>query len=135
MKTSTNFPTINQDELIAHYENVISVCNKKLDRYAHPEKYGWCLSKCNSIVINKERMMTITTDENHMTTNEFSPLYPTYFSPETAKKIVKCDEWKDINDNRIKLEIVGEREYYELLKEDTELRLENTKRVLQLISC
>ena len=105
---------------ISKAENTINVCNKEIEYLTHPEIYGCCLSKCNSIVINKERMMTVTTDENHMTTYEFSPLYPTYFSPEAADRILKHDIYKDANGNRIELTIVGKLEYYRLLKEHTE---------------
>ena len=106
--------------MIAHYEKVLNVCNKEIEYLTHPELYGCCLCKCNSIVINKERMMTVTTDENHMTTYEFNPLYPTYFSPEAADRIVASDIYKDNNGNRIALEIVGKLEYYQLLKEYSE---------------
>lgn len=118
MKTTNNFPTI--AEMVAHHEQVLNVCNKQIEYLTHPEVYGCCLCKCNSIVINKERMMTVTTDENHMTTYEFNPLYPTYFSPEAADRIVASDIYKDNNGNRIALEIVGKLEYYQLLKEYSE---------------
>ena len=118
MKTTNNFPTI--AEMVAHHEQVLNVCNKQIEYLTHPEVYGCCLSKCNSIVINKERMMTVTTDENHMTTYEFNPLYPTYFSPEAADRIVASDIYKDNNGNRIALEIVGKLEYYQLLKDYSE---------------
>lgn len=118
MKTTNNFPTI--AEMIAHHENVLNVCNKQIEYLTNPDKYGCCLSKCNSIVINKERMMTVTTDETHHTTYEFNPLYPTYFSPEAAREIVKNDIYRDINDNRIEMEIVGKLEYYRLLKDFSE---------------
>ena len=123
MKTNNNSIPTNQ-EIIAHYEKVLNVCNKEIEYLTHPEVYGCCLCKCNSIVINKERMMTVTTDDNHMTTYEFSPLYPTYFSPEVARDIVKNDIYRDINDNRIKMEIVGKLEYYTLLKGQAEKSIE-----------
>ena len=114
MKNMAN--TIDLKSIIAHHENVLNVCNKKIERLTHPEKYGCCLSKCNSIVINKERMMTVTTDETRHTTYEFSPLYPTYFSPKVAREIVENDIYSDIHGNRIEMTIVGELEYYRLLK-------------------
>lgn len=110
--------------MIAHHENVLNVCNKQIEYLTNPDKYGCCLSKCNSIVINKERMMTVTTDENHRTTYEFNPLYPTYFSPEVAREIVKNDIYRDINGNRIKMEIVNKLEYYTMLKESAEKSIE-----------
>lgn len=125
--TTNNFPTI--AEMITHNEKVLSVCNKQIEYLTHPEVYGCCLCKCNSIVINKERMMTVTTDETHYTTYEFSPLYPTYFSPEVARDIVKNDIYRDSNDNRIKMEIVGKLEYYTLLKAQSEKNIETLKNI------
>ena len=68
-------------------------------------------------------MMTVATTQNHNTTYEFAPLYPTYFSPEAAKKIVNSDIFLDIYGKSIELEIIGKLEYYELLKEHAELNL------------
>lgn len=124
MKTTANVNIPTTQEMIAHYEKVLNVCNKEIEYLTHPELYGCCLCKCNSIVINKERMMTVTTDETHHTTYEFSPLYPTYFSPEVARDIVKNDIYRDCNDNRIKMEIVGKLEYYTLLKGQAEKSIE-----------
>lgn len=115
---------IDIQSIIKKSENVLDVCNKEIEYLTHPELYGCCLCKCNSIVINRERMMTVTTDENHMTTYEFSPLYPTYFSPEAAQRIISHDVYKDINGNRINLERIGKLEYYKLLKAWTEKGLE-----------
>ena len=126
--TANNTPTIK--ETIAHLENVINVCNKEIEHLTHPEIYGCCLCKCNSIVINKERMMTVTTDETHRTTHKFSPLYPTYFSPEAASDIVKNDIYRDCNGNRIKMEIIGKQEYYTLLKADSEKTLNIIKKLI-----
>ena len=100
------------------------------EKMVSAETYGCCLSKCNSIVINKERMMTVTTDETHRTTYEFSPLYPTYFSPETAREIVENDIYKDINGQPLKMEIVGKLEYYQLLKVWAEDHLRIMKSVI-----
>ena len=125
--TANNTPTIK--ETIAHLEKVINVCNKEIEHLTHPEIYGCCLSKCNSIVINKERLMTVTTDETHHTTYEFSPLYPTYFSPEAARNIVKNDIYRDCNGNIIKMEIIGKLEYYQLLKADSEKTHELIKKL------
>jgi hypothetical protein len=75
-------------------------------------------------------MMNVTTDETHHTTYEFSPLYPTYFSPETAREIVENDIYKDINDQPIKMEIVGKLEYYQLLKVWAEDHLRIMKSVI-----
>lgn len=115
------------ERIIINNELTLKVCNEKIEYLTHPELYGCCLSRCNSIVINKERMMVVTTDSNHYTTYEFSPLYPTYFSPEAARKIVANDIYKDCNGNRIELEIIGELEYYKLMKE----RAEATTRIIE----
>lgn len=120
-------------EAISNAEKIINVCNNEIEYLTHPELYGCCLCMCNSIVINKKRMMTVTTDETHHTTYEFSPLYPTYFSPETARKIVENDIYCDCNGNIIKLEIVGKLEYYRLLKEQTENRLDVLKSAIEMI--
>ena len=130
MKTNNNSIPTNQ-EIIAHYEKVLNVCNKEIEYLTHPELYGCCLCKCNSIVINKERMMTVTTDETHHTTYEFTPLYPTYFSPEAAREIVENDIYRDINDNRIEMEIIGRMEYYTLLKKWTEDSLSTLRSINQ----
>lgn len=108
---------IDIQSLINRAEARLNYCTKKVEQLSHPEIYGCCLSKCNSIVINKERMMTITTDRNQMPSFEFSPLNPTYFSPETAEYIQKNVVFKDVNGERIPLEIVGELEYYKLMQE------------------
>jgi len=126
-KENKTIPTI--QEMTAHYEKVLDVCNKKIEHLTHPEIYGCCLCKCNCIVINKERMMTVTTDETHHTTYEFSPLYPTYFSPEAANKIVNQDIYLDCKDKRIKMEIVGDLDYYTLLKAQTEKSIDTLKSI------
>lgn len=119
--------TINIQEMLEKAEKVNKVCKEKIEYLEHPEIYGSSLRKCNSIVINKERMMTVTTDENHMTTYEFSPTYPRYFTPEAAQQIVENDIYKDINGDTIKLEIIGEKEYYNLLKARMEAILKSLK--------
>lgn len=111
-------------EAIAYNENVVNKCDKVIERITHPEVYGCCLDSCNSIVINKERMMVVTTDEKHMTTYEFSPIEPTYFTPKAAKRIVEADIYTDVYGDKIELEIVGKLEYYQLLKASAEKALE-----------
>lgn len=110
-------------EVIEHNEEKLAVCKKELERINNPQIYGACLCRCNCIVINKERMMTVTTKDNH-TTYEFNPLYPTFFSAEMANKIVREDIYKDIHGNRIKMEIIGEKEYYMMLQEKAEKAIE-----------
>ena len=118
---------------ISDAEKTIKICNEEIECLTHPEKYGCCLCNCNSIVINKERMMTVTTDDTHHTTFEFSPDYPTYFSPETARRIVEKDIYRDCFNNIIKLEIIGRLEYYRLLKEHTESGLSSLKSAFENI--
>ncbi len=130
MKTTNNINEL-MAKAINHAEKMVSVCNKQIEFLTHPEIYGCCLSKCNSIVINKERMMTVTIDDNHVTTYEFSPLYPTYFTPETAREIVEHDIYKVINDQPIKMEIVGKLEYYHLLM----VWAENQLKVMKSVIC
>lgn len=129
METTSNNHKDILNQVIANYEEMLNVSNRELEVFNNPEVYGSCLCLHNSIVINIERMMVITTDETHHTTYCFNPLYPTRFTPEAAKKIVKNDVYKDIHDNRIKLEIVGEKKYYELLKEYAERNLKVIKSI------
>lgn len=117
-------------EALERNESILKFCNKKIEHLTKPEIYGACLSRCNCIVINKERMMTIKVDETKHTTYEFSPLYPTYFSPETARKIIDNDIYKDCNGNRIELVIVGELAYYNMLKEKIEKEIKVLKMVM-----
>ena len=130
MTTTNN----NLNEMKAYYENILNVCNKKIEAENHPEIYGFCIDKCNSIVINKERLMTVTTDKNSITTYEFSPLTPTYFAPEAAELIVKSDIYYDSNNNPIKMEIIGKLEYYTLLKDYAVKNLENIKLMEKVIA-
>jgi len=127
MTTTTNNSNSMINEMIAYCEKVLNVCNNEIEYLTHPEKYGFGIYKCNSIVINKERLMTVTVDENNRTKHEFAPLYPTYFSPSAARQIVEGDLFSDCNGNRIKLEIVGKLEYYQLLKADTEKKYNSIK--------
>lgn len=115
MQNEFNFQAVKE-----HYMNVVNVCEKILKELKHPEKYGCCITNCNTIVVNRERMMVVTVDDKHLTTYEFSPLYPTYFSPVAATQIVMNDVYRDINGNRIELEKMSKEEYYTLLKEQAE---------------
>lgn len=101
-------------------ERVLSVCQKQIHQLTHPAIYGAYICNCNCIVINKARLMTITIDEQNMTTYEFEPLYPTYFTLEQAKRILSEDRYYDRDGNLLSLEIIGKLEYYQLLKEKTE---------------
>lgn len=116
-------------EMIERNEEVLSVCNKEIEYITHPEVYGFCIEAYNSIVVNKERLMCVKLDEENRTSYEFTPTYPTYFTPSAARRIVKDAEYFDINNNRIPMEIVSRLEYYKLLKE----RTENTLKVLQSV--
>lgn len=116
MNTTAN---IDFNKMIKHYEDVLNVCNKVLNELAHPEIYGICIERCNCIVIDEERLMTITA-ENGYTKHEFSPLYPSYFSRETAQDIVENDIYRNVKGERIQLKIIGKKRYYELLKAEAE---------------
>ena len=59
----------------------------------------------------------VVTAENGKTSYEFSTTSPTYFTPSTARDIVKHDIFRDGLGNRIELTIVGELEYYQILKD------------------
>lgn len=72
-------------------------------------------------------MMTVKVGKNHLTTYEFAPVSPTFFSPSVAKMIVEKDVFSDYHGNKIFMEIVGELEYYRLLKTYAEERLETLK--------
>ncbi len=130
MKTTVNNSKEMIQNVITISEKNLEICTKEIEHLTHPEIYGCCLSRCNSIVINKERMMTVTTDSDHMTTYEFTPIYPTYFSPEAARRIVDNDIYKDANGNRIKMEIIGKLDYYRLLKAYLEKNLNIIKSVM-----
>lgn len=131
MKTNIN-PSASEfvNGLIAKCEKVLSVCDKEIEYLTHPEKYGCCLSYCNSIVINKERLMCVTTDKEHRATYELSPLYPTYFSPKSAAQIMENEIFTDRDGKRIKMEIVGKLEYYHLLRAEYANKLASFKEIL-----
>ena len=116
--------------MVAKKEEELELVNRKIYYYEHPEECGFGIFKCNSIVINKERMMVIAVGDDRKTCNKFAPIHPTKFSPETAIDIVNNDEWYDGNNERISLEIVGEREYYYLLREYLQNGLEMVKKYL-----
>ena len=116
-------------DAIRKAEECVKVCNEKIKRLTNPQKYGCCISRYNSIVINKERMMVVTTKDGK-THYAFAPTYPTYFTPQTAKKIVANDIFKDGLGNRIELTIVGELEYYQLLKKNKENGIQTLTDVL-----
>ena len=106
-------------DAIRKAEECVKVCDERIKRLTNPKKYGCCISRCNSIVLNKERMMVVTAKDGK-TDYAFAPTYPTYFTPQTARKIVANDIFKDGLGNRIELTIVGELEYYRLLKKHKE---------------
>jgi uncharacterized membrane protein len=119
----------NLTDAIRKAEECVKVCNEKIKHLTNPQKYGCCISRYNSIVINKERMMVVTTKDGK-THYAFAPTYPTYFTPQTAKKIVANDIFKDGLGNRIELTIVGELEYYQLLKKNKENGIQTLTDVL-----
>ena len=127
MKTQMN----NQfAELVKKVESQIAVCEKKIYYFEHPEECGFGIFKCNSIVINKERMLVVKVGDDRCTCHEFAPLYPTKFSPEAAQDIVNNDKYYDGANQRISLEIIGEKEYYYLLKVYLTEGLQSLKKML-----
>lgn len=101
----------------------LSTCDKIIERLTRNDANGCSLSCGKNIIIDKSRMMTVTT-KNRMTTYEFAPLYPTVFTPETAARIIQRDVFIDGCGFNVSLEIVGELEYYRLLKEYLARRLD-----------
>lgn len=124
------FLTISQ--LIEKAEVILNVCKTNVDYLSNPKKYGCGIFKCNAIVLNKERMMVVKVGENNMTDYEWAPLYPTFFTKEAAKKIVADDVFTDCEGKRIKLEIVGELEYYHILGEWAQNRIDALKKLKAL---
>ena len=107
-------------ERVAEYRNILEVCNQELEIIENPRKYGCCVSEWNSIVINKDRALTIKTGENNQAEFEFMAAHPTYYTPKTAKWIVENVRLLNGLGNPIKLEIVGKYEYYKFLKKHLE---------------
>lgn len=97
----------------------LSTCDKIIERLTCPDT----ISRGNSIIIDKSRMMTVTT-KNRMTTYEYAPLYPTIYAHEAAERIIRRDVFIDGCGFNVSLEIVGELEYYRLLKECLARRLD-----------
>lgn len=103
----------------------LDIINKEIERLENP-----CfIDACNSIVINKERMLTLTTDEHSIVSYEFGPIHPTYFTPERARELQNELEIADCHGNKIELMVVGAKEYYNLLKEETLRYIDTVKRL------
>lgn len=121
--TSTNTNNTNNiiNEVMNNLTEMLDFVNEELNK---PK----CLCKCNSIVINRERLMTISVNDNNEIECVFTTKYPTIFSPSMARKVCKEAILKDINGYRIPLEIITEEKYYTLIKEwcEEQLRLFNT---------
>jgi hypothetical protein len=115
------------NENIARLEKLLSVCEKELEYLMNPQKYGCCVCRCNTIVVNKQRGLTIKTGKNNAAEFEFSAAYPTHYSPKTAKWIVENVVLRDGLGNRVVLETMGDREYYQYLKEKVESTLKLAK--------
>jgi hypothetical protein len=116
-------------EHIAELKSIIDVCNKEIEVHENPQKYGCCLCRCNCIVINKERLITIRTGEGNKAEFEKMAKYPTHYSRKTAEWIVKNVKLVNGLGEQIKLEIVGDYEYYKYLKK----ALEETVEVMQTL--
>lgn len=116
--------TFDKEAIIKQNRERIEFCNKKIEVLTHSELYGRCLAKCNTIVINKERMMVVKVGKSNMTDYEYAPIAPTFFTKELAQEIINNDIYRDYQGNRIPLEAIGELEYYKLLKEQNEKSIE-----------
>ena len=107
-------------EHIAELKSIIDVCNKEIEVIENPQKYGCCLCRCNCIVINKQRLLSIRTGEGNKAEFEYKAKYPTHYSRKTAEWIVKNVKLVNGLGEQIKLEIVGDYEYYKYLKKALE---------------
>lgn len=106
----------------------LTTCEKIIERLTRND----ATSRGKNIIIDKSRMMTVTT-KNRMTTYEFAPLYPTIFTPEAAARIIHRDVYIDGCGFNVSLEIVGELEYYRLLKECITRRLDTCDNMIKTI--
>ena len=106
----------------------LATCDKIIERLTRPD----ATSRGNSIVIDKMRMMTVTT-KNRMTTFEYAPLYPTIYAHDAAESIIMRDVFIDGCGFNVTLEIVGELEYYRLLKECLARRLDTCDLMIKSI--
>lgn len=100
----------------------LTTCERNIERLTRSDDNGCSLRRGTCIIIDKSRMMTITT-KIHMTTYEFAPLYPTLFTADAATRIIQHDVFIDGCGFNVTLEIVGELEYYRLLKDFISRRL------------
>lgn len=110
----------------------LSTCDKIIERLTRNDANGCSLSCGKNIIIDKSRMLTVTT-KNRMTTYEFAPLYPTIFTSEAAARIIQRDVFIDGCGFNVSLEIVGELEYYRLLKECIARRLDTCDAMIKSI--
>lgn len=110
----------------------LTTCERNIERLTRPDANGCSLSRGNSIIIDKSRMMTVTT-KIHMTTYEFAPLYPTLFTADAAARIIQHDVFIDGCGFNVALEIIGELEYYRLLKEFIARRLGTCDEAIKLM--
>lgn len=101
----------------------LTTCERNIERLTRSDANGCSPTRGNSIIIDKSRMMTVTT-KIHMTTYEFAPLYPTLYTVDAAARIIQHDVFIDGCGFNVSLEIVGELEYYRLLKECIARRLD-----------
>ena len=114
-------------EHIAELKSIIDVCNKEIEIIENPQRYGSCICHCNSIVVNKQRLLSIRTGEGNKAEFEYKAKYPTHYSRKTAEWIVKNVKLINGLGEPIKLEVVGDYEYYLNLKK----ALEETVEVMQ----
>lgn len=106
-------------QLIEDAEKNLKVCETNVEYLSHPEKYGCAFFRCDAIVLNKERMMVVNVEENGTIEPFFrwAPLNPKFYTKKIAENIVANKVFTDYEGKRIKLEIIGEKEYYKILGE------------------
>lgn len=121
---------VNLKELLTWNQEKLAQCEKELKYLTNSREYGCMLTNCPWIVINKERLMCVTVNDEHRTDYEFSPLNPTHFSRETANMIINKDIYKDINGNKIPLEAIGDLEYYQILRDTLLKRISSIQELI-----
>lgn len=72
------------------------------------------VTKCNTIICNRERCMSYIVKNNKIECSWFN-LNPTYFEPSKAKEIIEAQLAKDCDGNVLKMEEMNEKEYFETL--------------------
>lgn len=108
----------------------LTTCDRIIERRTRYKAKDCSPMLGTSIIIDKSRMMTVTI-KNRMTTYEFTPLYPTIFTSEVAERIIQRDVFIDGCGFNVNLVIVGELEYYRLLKDFLARRLDTCDNMIK----